>query len=95
MKPTDPQPVAVKFITGLSVANGDHVVNGIDFAHDGRLLVAVGSQTNAGIPGPLGYLPVSSCLSMSPSFCNLDPDSCGIPVPLGAWPAKGSVAAMF
>lgn len=59
VKPTDPKPVAVKFIEGLSVANGDHVVNGIAFAHDGRLLVAVGSQTNAGIPGALGYLPVS------------------------------------
>lgn len=28
------------------------------FLHDGRLLIAVGSQTNAGIPGALGLLPV-------------------------------------
>eukprot|EP00892_Ulva_mutabilis_P000625 jgi/Ulvmu1/10563/UM065_0017.1 len=57
VKPTDPTPKAVPFIENLSVANGDHVVNGIDFAHDGRLLVAIGSQTNAGMPGALGYLP--------------------------------------
>lgn len=58
VKPTDNKPKAVKFIENLSVANGDHVVNGIDFAHNGHLLVAVGSQTNAGIPGALGLLPV-------------------------------------
>lgn len=49
---------AVPVIENISVSNGDHVVNGIDFLHDGRLLVAVGSQTNAGIEGALGLLPV-------------------------------------
>jgi hypothetical protein len=48
----------VPVIENISVSNGDHVVNGIDFMHDGRLLIAVGSQTNAGIPGALGLLPV-------------------------------------
>lgn len=60
VKPTDPKPKAVPFIKNLSVANGDHVVNAITFLHDGRMLVAVGSQTNAGMPGALGYLPVRS-----------------------------------
>lgn len=72
VKPSDAKPKAVKFIENLSVANGDHVVNGIDFAHNGHLLVAVGSQTNAGIPGALGLLPVCSLVLLScsrPTFC--------------------------
>lgn len=53
---------AVAVVENLSVSNGDHVVNGLDFLHDGRLLIAVGSQTNAGIEGALGLLPVSFSL---------------------------------
>ena len=55
------KPVSV--VENLSVSNGDHVVNGLDFLHDGRLLIAVGSQTNAGIEGALGLLPV--CISLN------------------------------
>ena len=58
----------VKLIENLSVANGDHVVNGIDFLNDGRLLICIGSQTNAGIPGALGFLPVCSRLGSAASF---------------------------
>lgn len=55
------KPVSV--VENLSVSNGDHVVNGLDFLHDGRLLIAVGSQTNAGIEGALGLLPVRISLN--------------------------------
>lgn len=72
VKPSDAQPKAVKFIENLSVANGDHVVNGIDFAHNGNLLVAVGSQTNAGIPGALGLLPVCRLLHLACHATHLD-----------------------
>lgn len=57
MEPNAAEPEAVQIISQLSVSNGDHVVTGLDFLHDGRLIVSVGSQTNAGIEGALGYLP--------------------------------------
>lgn len=44
-------------IENISVANGDHTVNCLGFANEGPLLVCIGSQTNAGMPGVLGYLP--------------------------------------
>ena len=37
-------------ITGLPVSGFDHLVNGLEFLHDRRLLIAVGGQTNAGWP---------------------------------------------
>ena len=58
VRPNAGESEPVKVLENLSVANGDHAINGIDFLNDGRLLVCVGSQTNAGIPGALGFLPV-------------------------------------
>ncbi|QHI70672.1 malectin domain-containing carbohydrate-binding protein [Tichowtungia aerotolerans] len=47
-------------IDGLPVSNHDHGVNGIQFDNQGRLLVAVGGNSNAGIPDcPMGDLPES------------------------------------
>jgi len=44
-------------ISGLPSTNHDHGVNGITFDNSGQLYVAVGGQTNAGIPNPnLGFL---------------------------------------
>lgn len=63
VQPNAAEPTAVPLIENLSVSNTDHEVNGLDFLHDGRLIFAVGSQTNAGMPGPIGYLPV--CLHSS------------------------------
>jgi glucose/arabinose dehydrogenase len=40
-------------ITGLPVSERDHGVNGLSFTQKGDLLFMVGSNTNAGIPGPL------------------------------------------
>ena len=37
-------------IKNLPVSGFDHTVNGLDFLHDGRLIVAVGGMTNAGYP---------------------------------------------
>ncbi len=37
-------------VTGIGVSNHDHGVNGLDFDADGNLLIAVGGNTNAGIP---------------------------------------------
>lgn len=37
-------------VTNLPVSGNDHAINGLDFLHDGRLLVTVGGQTNAGWP---------------------------------------------
>lgn len=48
----------VTIIKNLSSSNGDHSTNDLAFTHDGKMLICVGSQTNAGIPGALGYLPV-------------------------------------
>lgn len=66
MQPAVPAPKAVLVVDNISVSNGDHVVNGIDFLHDGRLIIAVGSQTNAGIEGALGLLPVCIFTICSP-----------------------------
>jgi hypothetical protein len=47
-------------ITGLPVSNHDHGINGMAFDDSGNLLIAVGGNTNAGIPStPLGALPES------------------------------------
>ena len=51
---------AETLIGGLPVSNHDHGVNGIQFDNQGRLLVAVGGNSNAGIPDcPMGDLPES------------------------------------
>jgi hypothetical protein len=57
IQPNVPGAKPAKLIENLSVSNGDHVVSGLDFLNDGRLIVSDGSQTNAGIEGRLGYLP--------------------------------------
>lgn len=41
----------IPLITGLPVSNHDHGINGLDFDENGDLLIAVGGNTNAGIPG--------------------------------------------
>jgi len=47
-------------IWGLPVSNHDHSVNGLEFDHDGNLLIAVGGNTNAGVTWPImGDLPES------------------------------------
>lgn len=48
-------------ISGLPVSNFDHAVNSLTFDNSGRLLVTVGSSTNAGVhePGKLGGVPDS------------------------------------
>jgi Domain of unknown function (DUF4347)/Malectin domain/Glucose / Sorbosone dehydrogenase/IPT/TIG domain len=47
-------------ITGLPVSNHDHGVNGMDFDAAGNLYIAVGGNTNAGIPeSAIGGLPES------------------------------------
>jgi len=47
-------------VTGLPVSNHDHGINGLTFDNNGDLLIAVGSNTNAGIPANgLGGLPES------------------------------------
>lgn len=40
----------VPIITGLPVSNHDHGINGMAFDHKGDLFIAVGGNTNAGIP---------------------------------------------
>jgi glucose/arabinose dehydrogenase len=40
-------------ITGLPVSDHDHAVNGLEFDNDGNLLIQVGGNTNAGVPGAL------------------------------------------
>ena len=40
-------------VTGLPVSDLDHGVNGLVFGDRGELYINVGSNTNAGIPGPL------------------------------------------
>ncbi len=42
--------VAEPLITGLPVSNHDHGVNGLQFDNNGDLYIAVGGNTNAGIP---------------------------------------------
>lgn len=39
-------------ITGLPVSNAGHQTNGLAFGPDGRLYIAQGSTTNAGLPNP-------------------------------------------
>jgi len=47
-------------LTGLPTSNHDHGINGMEFDNNGDLLVAVGGNTNAGVPWPLiGDLPES------------------------------------
>nr|MCU0527803.1 carbohydrate-binding protein [Elainella sp. Prado103] len=47
-------------VTGLPVSNHDHGINGMVFDNNGNLLVAVGGNTNAGIPtDKMGWLPES------------------------------------
>ncbi len=47
-------------VTGLPVSNHDHSVNGMDFDHEGNLLVCIGGNTNAGVPScAMGDLPES------------------------------------
>jgi N-acetylneuraminic acid mutarotase len=51
---------AETLIDGLPVSNHDHGVNGIQFDNQGRLIVAVGGNSNSGIPDcPMGDLPES------------------------------------
>lgn len=40
-----------RIVDGLPVSNKDHAVNGLVFTQDGDLLIAVGGNTNAGLPG--------------------------------------------
>jgi hypothetical protein len=40
-------------VTGLPVSDLDHGVNGLEFGDQGELYILVGSNTNAGVPGPL------------------------------------------
>jgi glucose/arabinose dehydrogenase len=40
-------------ITGLPVSDHDHAVNGLEFTDDGNLMIQVGGNTNAGVPGPI------------------------------------------
>jgi glucose/arabinose dehydrogenase len=40
-------------ITGLPVSDHDHGINGLEFGNDGELYFQVGSNTNAGVPGPI------------------------------------------
>lgn len=40
-----------RIVDGLPVSNKDHGVNGLVFTQDGDLLIAVGGNTNAGLPG--------------------------------------------
>lgn len=50
----------IPIVTGLPVSNHDHGINGLEFDHDGNLLIAVGGNTNAGVKWPLiGDLPES------------------------------------
>jgi hypothetical protein len=52
---------AVPIITGLPVPNLDHSVNGLEFDFQGDLYIAVGGNTNAGVPQcGMGGLPESS-----------------------------------
>ncbi|MEQ9626250.1 malectin domain-containing carbohydrate-binding protein, partial [Coleofasciculus chthonoplastes] len=47
-------------ITGLPVSNHDHGINGLAFDNHGDLLIAVGGNTNAGVPdNNIGGLPES------------------------------------
>jgi len=47
-------------VTGLPISNHDHALNGLVFDNNGDLLVAVGSDTNAGVKDPdSGDLPES------------------------------------
>ena len=57
--PNSPDPSkATKFLSNLAVSGTDHAVNNIAFLHDGRMLVGIGSHTNAGTVGGVGYMPV-------------------------------------
>ena len=50
----------IPVITGLPTSNHDHGMNGIVFDNNGDLLIALGSNTNAGVPHPnSGDLPES------------------------------------
>jgi glucose/arabinose dehydrogenase len=52
--------VAQPLVTGIGVSNHDHGVNGLEFDSQGNLLIAVGGNTNAGIPADkIGGLPES------------------------------------
>lgn len=47
-------------IEGLPVSNHDHGVNGLQFDHDGNLLIAIGGNSNAGVTNcAMGGLPES------------------------------------
>ena len=50
----------IPLVTRLPTSNHDHAINGLQFDHNGDLLIAVGSNTNAGVKHPLsGDLPES------------------------------------
>ena len=55
-------PIKIKtFITGLAVTPLGHAVNQLAFTHSGKLLIAAGGVTNAGIGSPRsGFLDVRS-----------------------------------
>ncbi len=65
-----PQFLPKPLISGLPSTNHDHGINGIAFDNQGQLYVAVGGQTNAGIPNVnLGYLdesPLSAAILRAP-----------------------------
>ena len=47
-------------ITGLPVSNHDHGINGMEFDNEGNLLIAVGGNSNAGVPDcDIGGVPES------------------------------------
>lgn len=60
----------VPLIRNLPVSNHDHAPNQLEFDHAGRLLISIGSNTNAGVPlDKMGGLPVRGrvCVSHAPA----------------------------
>lgn len=50
----------IPLVTNLPTSNHDHAINGMEFDHDGDLLVAIGGNTNAGVQHPnIGDIPES------------------------------------
>lgn len=62
-------------ITGLPTGNHDHGINGMQFDHNGDLLVLVGGNTNAGVKfGTIGDLPASPLSAALLKFKTSRPD---------------------
>ena len=64
-------------ITGLSVSNSGHQANGLVFAADGRLFIAHGSSTNAGVNVPGGPLFERPEVPLSGAVLVADPSAPG------------------